>query len=51
VEKHIGNVFAKRLPRSPLPHTLPPALLFGLLCAYAVGSLGAGAWSLIRHDA
>jgi len=36
---------------TPLPHTLPPALLFVLLCAYAAGSLGAGAWSLIRHDA
>jgi len=32
----------------PLPHTLPPGLIFGLLCAYAM--LAAGSWALSRHD-
>ena len=35
----------------PLAHTLPPALTFGLLCAYAVAALAAGAWALTRRDA
>jgi ABC-2 type transport system permease protein len=35
----------------PLPHTLPPGLVFGLLCAYAVAALAAGAWALTRRDA
>jgi hypothetical protein len=35
----------------PLPHTLPPGLTFGLLCAYAVATLAAGAWALARRDA
>jgi len=35
----------------PLPHTLPPGLIFGLLCAYAVAALAAGAWALARRDA
>jgi ABC-2 type transport system permease protein len=35
----------------PLPHTLPPGLVFGLLCAYAMAALAAGAWALTRHDA
>ena len=35
----------------PLPHTLPPGLIFGLLCAYAVAALAAGAWALTRRDA
>jgi hypothetical protein len=34
-----------------LPDTLPPGLLFGLLCAYAVGALAVGAWALTRRDA
>ena len=33
------------------PGTLPPGLVFGLLCGYALGALAAGAWALIRHDA
>jgi ABC-2 type transport system permease protein len=36
---------------TPLPHTLPPGLIFGLLCGYALGTLAAGAWALIRRDA
>lgn len=35
----------------PLPHTLPPGLTFGLLCAYAMVTLAAGAWTLARRDA
>jgi ABC-2 type transport system permease protein len=35
----------------PLPHMLPPGLIFGLLCAYAVAALAAGAWALARRDA
>jgi len=35
----------------PLPHTLPPGLIFGLLCAYAATALAAGAWALARRDA
>jgi ABC-2 type transport system permease protein len=35
----------------PLAHTLPPAVTFGLLCAYGMAALGAGAWALARHDA
>jgi len=34
-----------------LPHTLPPGLIFGLLCAYALVALAAGAWALTRRDA
>jgi ABC-2 type transport system permease protein len=34
-----------------LPHTLPPGLVFSLLCAYAMAALAAGAWALTRHDA
>jgi len=35
----------------PLAHALPPALLFALLCGYAVAALAAGAWALTRRDA
>jgi ABC-2 type transport system permease protein len=35
----------------PVPHTLPPGLTFGLLCAYALVALAAGAWALARRDA
>ena len=35
----------------PLAHTLPPGLVFGLLCAYAIGALAAGACALTRRDA
>jgi len=35
----------------PLPHTLPSPATFGLLCAYAVAALVAGAWALARKDA
>jgi ABC-2 type transport system permease protein len=35
----------------PLAHALPPALLFALLCVYAVAALAAGAWALTRRDA
>jgi ABC-2 type transport system permease protein len=35
----------------PSPHMLPPGLIFGLLCAYAVAALAAGAWALARRDA
>jgi ABC-2 type transport system permease protein len=36
---------------TPLPHTLPPAPIFALLCAYALGALATGAWALTRRDA
>jgi ABC-2 type transport system permease protein len=35
----------------PFPHTLPPALLFALLCGYALVALAAGAWALTSRDA
>ena len=35
----------------PFAHTLPAWLLFGLLCAYAIAALAAGAWALSRRDA
>jgi ABC-2 type transport system permease protein len=35
----------------PFPHTLPPAVTFGLLCGYAVAALAAGAWALTSRDA
>ena len=35
----------------PLPHTLPPGLVFGLLCAYAAAALATGAWALASRDA
>jgi hypothetical protein len=35
----------------PLAHTLPPWVIFGLLCAYATAALAAGAWALARRDA
>ena len=36
---------------TPLPHTWPPGLIFGLLCAYAIAALASGAWALTRRDA
>ena len=35
----------------PPAHALPPGLTFGLLCAYAIAALAAGAWALTRRDA
>ena len=35
----------------PLAHMLSPGLTFGLLCAYAMVALAAGAWALARRDA
>jgi ABC-2 type transport system permease protein len=35
----------------PFPDTLPPGLVFALLCAYAVAALAAGSWALARRDA
>ena len=35
----------------PVGHLLSPWLTFGLLCAYAMVALAAGAWALARHDA
>jgi hypothetical protein len=35
----------------PPAHARPPALLFALLCGYAVAALAAGAWALTRRDA
>jgi hypothetical protein len=35
----------------PLAHTLSPWLIFGLLCAYTLVALAAGAWALTRRDA
>ena len=35
----------------PAPHVLPAGLAFGLLCAYAMAALAAGAWALTRRDA
>jgi hypothetical protein len=34
----------------PLARTLPPGLVFGLLCAYAIAALAAGACALTRRD-
>jgi ABC-2 type transport system permease protein len=36
---------------TPVPGTLPPAVIFALLCGYAVAALVAGAWTLSRRDA
>jgi ABC-2 type transport system permease protein len=36
---------------TPQPGTLPPGLVFALLCGYAVAALVAGAWALTRRDA
>jgi ABC-type transport system involved in multi-copper enzyme maturation permease subunit len=35
----------------PAAHVWAPWLTFGLLCAYAMAALAAGAWSLARRDA
>jgi ABC-2 type transport system permease protein len=35
----------------PVAHMLPPWPTFGLLCAYAMIALAAGAWALARRDA
>jgi ABC-2 type transport system permease protein len=35
----------------PAGHLLSPGLTFGLLCAYAMVALAAGAWALARRDA
>jgi ABC-2 type transport system permease protein len=35
----------------PVASMLSPWLTFGLLCAYAMVTLAAGAWALARHDA
>ena len=35
----------------PVAHMLSPGLTFGLLCAYAMVALAAGAWALARRDA
>ena len=35
----------------PVAHLLSPGLTFGLLCAYAMIALAAGAWALARRDA
>jgi ABC-2 type transport system permease protein len=35
----------------PAAHMLSPGLTFGLLCAYAMVALAAGAWALARRDA
>jgi hypothetical protein len=34
----------------PVAHMLPPGPTFGLLCAYAMVALAAGAWALARRD-
>ena len=35
----------------PFAHMLSPGVTFGLLCAYAMAALAAGAWVLARRDA
>jgi hypothetical protein len=35
----------------PVAGLLSPGLTFGLLCAYAMIALAAGAWALARRDA
>jgi hypothetical protein len=35
---------------TPPPGTLPPAVIFALLCGYAVAALVVGAWALTRRD-
>ena len=34
----------------PLPGTLPPRVIFALLCGYAVTALVVGAWALTGRD-
>jgi ABC-2 type transport system permease protein len=36
---------------TPVPDTLPPGVIFALLCGYAVAALVVGAWALTRRDA
>jgi ABC-2 type transport system permease protein len=36
---------------TPVPGTLPPGVIFALLCGYAVAALVVGAWALTRRDA
>jgi ABC-2 type transport system permease protein len=36
---------------TPVPDTLPPGVIFALLCGYAVAALVIGAWALTRRDA
>jgi len=36
---------------TPVPDTLPPGVIFALLCGYAVAALMVGAWALTRRDA
>jgi ABC-2 type transport system permease protein len=36
---------------APVPGTLPPAVIFALLCGYAAAALAAGSWALTRRDA
>lgn len=35
---------------TPLPDTLPPGVIFALLCGYAVAASVVGAWALTRRD-
>jgi ABC-2 type transport system permease protein len=35
----------------PVAHLLSPWLTFGVLCAYALAAVAAGAWALARRDA
>jgi hypothetical protein len=35
---------------TPVPDTLPPGVIFALLCGYAVAALVAGTWALTRRD-
>jgi hypothetical protein len=36
---------------TPVQGTLPPGVIFALLCGYAVAAVAVGAWALSRHDA
>jgi ABC-2 type transport system permease protein len=57
----VQNTAAKFLPHvmaanslaavKPVAHMLSPGPTFGLLCAYALVALGAGAWALAHRDA
>jgi hypothetical protein len=53
VQKFLPHVMAANslTAVNPVAHMLSPGLTFGVLCAYAMVTLAAGAWALARRDA
>jgi hypothetical protein len=53
VQKFLPHVMAANSLTAvkPVAHMLSPGLTFGVLCAYAMVTLAAGAWALARRDA